>query len=275
MAWVYRVSLSLRVHVSGIIAASAIYCIASFVGVGAWAGDTGSASGVSARPAQTYEIWSGADVSAPGWSVYGGLTAALFGDLRESGWRIRAAGGYGRYRYTRSYWDADAYKEIDLRFVGYRRSIDTLLGYQFTFGPTTLKAFAGVTQEQKLDSAAAGSPIAFDDENGFQGERFGLKLAVETWTRLGDWGFVQADASWSQPMDSYAAQFRLGYRMGAGWSTGLEMAAYGNTFPDQGRAGAFLRFEWERGEVSVSGGAAGDELRARDAYGTLNVLLRF
>lgn len=228
-----------------------------------------------ARPRQIYEAWTGADASGLGWSVYGGLTAALFGDLRTSGWRLRAAGSYGEYRYNRSYWDSGTLEEINLRFTGHHRSLDTLLGYQFSYGPATIKAFGGLTQVLKLDVSQSGAPIALDDENGFQGERRGLKLALETWTRLSDWGFVQADASWSQPAESYAARLRLGYLLGQGWSLGPELSAFGDLIPDQGRAGAFLRFEWGSGEASMSAGVAGDQHRADEVYGTVNVLLRF
>jgi hypothetical protein len=68
---------------------------------------------------------------------------------------------------------------------------------------------------------------------------------------------------------------RLGYRIGPSWSTGLELSAFGNLIPDQGRAGAFVRFEWTAGEISLSTGAAGDQLRANEAYGTINAMVRF
>ena len=271
----YRVSFSRGLRAFARIAVGAAYFIGSIVHGAASAGDSPTDGAVTARSRQTYEAWAGADASAPGWSIYGGLTAALFGDLRDNGWRLRASGSYGEYRYSRSYWDSVAKEEVHLRFVGHHRAIDTLLGYQLSSGPVTVKGFAGLTQVHKLDAAQPGSPIALDDENGFQGDRLGLKLALETWTRLSDWGFLQVDASWSQPTDSYAARLRLGYRLWSGWSLGPELSAFGNLMPDQGRAGAFIRFEWDRGEVSLSAGALGDQRGAEEAYGTINALFRF
>ncbi len=262
-------------YVLGRVAAGAAFYIAASIGAAVQAESGRSASAESAHSAQTYEVWAGADVTASGWSAYGGLTAALFGDIRDSGWRLRASASYGEYRYTRSYWDADAVKEVNLRFIGHRRSIDTLLGYQFAWGPATVKAFAGLTQEQKLDTAHEGSPIALDDENGFQGERFGVKLALETWTRLSDWGFIQADVAWSQPVEAYSGRLRLGYRLGQSWSIGPELATYGNLIPDHGRIGAFARFEWGSGEISVSAGTVGDRFDANQSYGTVSALVRF
>lgn len=248
--------------------------VASVTGA-AWAGDSLAASADAPPLRQTYEVWGGADASSTGWSAYAGLTAALFGDLRDQGWRLRAAGSYGEYRYSRSYWDSVAKDEVNLQMTGHHRALDTLLGYQLFWGPATIKAFVGLTQLQKLDVAQQGSPIALDDENGFQGERIGVKLAVETWTRLSDWGFVQADASWSQPTESYSARLRLGYRLGPAWSLGPELSAFGNLMPDQGRMGAFVRFEWEKGEISLSTGASGEPRHADEAYGTINALIRF
>lgn len=267
----YRVSYLQRLRAGALGAACLIGLL---IVTSAWASDRLASGAAAASTRQVYEAWAGADASALGWSAYTGLTAALFGDLRESGWRLRASGSYGEYRYSRSYWDSAAKDELNLRFTGHRWAFDTLVGYQHSWGPLTVKAFAGITQVRKLDSAAPGSPIALDDENGFQGDRLGLKLALETWTRLSHWGFLQADASWSQPTDSYATRLRLGYRLSPAWSIGPEISAFGNLLPDQGRVGGFVRFEWGRGEVSLSAGMGGDQ-RLDEPYGSVNALFRF
>ena len=272
----YPVSRWWRVYAGGKLAVGAVVIAAGLATGTASAGEGLAATGVTARHDYTYEAWAGADVGAPGWSVYGGLTAALFGDVRDNGWRVRSSASYGEYRYRRSYWDSVHQKEHKhLHFVSQRYTVDALVGYQQTLGPTTVKGFAGLVEEHKLDVAKAGAPIMLDDENGLEGTRRGLKLAIETWTRLGSWGFVQADMSWSAPLDSYAGRVRLGYRLDAHWSAGTEASVYGNGVPDQGRAGGFVRLEWEAGEISLSSGVAGDEHRASGVYGTLNALLRF
>lgn len=277
----YPVSRWGRVCAIGKLAVGTVVTAAGLATGTASAGDGLSATGVTARQdytyqGYTYEAWAGADVAGPGWSVYAGLTAALFGDVRDNGWRVRSSAGYGEYRYRRSYWNSETQKEHKhVHFVSQRYAVDGLLGYQHTLGPTTVKGFAGLVEEHKLDVARAGAPIMLDDENGLEGARRGLKLAIETWTRLGNWGFVQADMSWSAPLDSYASRVRLGYRLDAHWSAGSEASVYGNGIPDQGRAGGFVRLEWKAGEISLSSGVAGDEHRVSGAYGTLNALLRF
>jgi len=256
-------------------AAGAAWFVVISTGGAALAQVGNSSDSAATRPARTYEGWSGADTAAPGWSVHGGITAALYGDIRDTGWRVRTAGSFGQYRYKRTYWDANAYKVVDIAFSAERRSVDALFGYQLAWGPATIKVFGGMTQEQKLDAARGTSPIALDDENGFQGERIGLKFALETWTRLADWGFVQADLAWSQPTDSYSGRLRMGYRINQSWSAGPELAAFGNLIPDEGRLGAFARFEWERGEVSVSAGTTHNSVGSEEAYATVSALLRF
>ena len=248
--------------------------------LGVWAsnasaGDDEAAAALDVRKRQTYETWAGAEVTSAGWSVHGGLTAALFGDVRDSGWRLRGALSYGQYRYSRGYWNAETKQNLHIDFVSHVRTSDVSVGYQHAVGPVTIKAFAGLTEASKLDAARGTSPIALDDENGLEGSRLGVKLALETWTRLGDWGFLQADMSWSEPRNSTSGRARIGYRLGPSWSAGLEVAMFGNLIPDQGRVGSFVRFEWQAGEISLSAGGAGDDLRPDGGYATLNALLKF
>lgn len=227
------------------------------------------------RPQYQYEGWGGADGAGTSWSTYGGMNAALFGDIRENGWRLRTSGGYGRYSYQRPIYDPFRRRLVTAEFHGEMTFADALLGYQQAFGPLIVKAYAGLTEEHHAILPANGSPLAFDDENAVQGAGRGAKVALETWLRLGDWGFVQTDLNWSQPFAAYSARLRIGTRLNPAWSAGLESAAFGNANHDQGRAGAFLRFEWSRGEVSLSAGAGGDNHEITGGYGSLNAMLRF
>lgn len=223
----------------------------------------------------TYEAAAGADGTGPSWSVYGGLTAALFGDLREDGFRLRASGGYGRYRYTRPYFDRTQRRFVWPEFFGEQTFTDLLIGYQATLGATTVKAYAGMTEERHSIAAGPHSPIAIDDENAVQGARRGAKIVIETWTRLSDWGFLQVDANWSQPFEAYGGRLRLGHHLDQGWSAGLESAAFGNLNHDGGRAGLFVRYEWTGGEVSASAGIDGDLDRIGGGYASIGALFRF
>lgn len=222
-----------------------------------------------------YEVSAGADGIGPTWSTYAALVAAPFGHIREDGFRLRTSAGYGEYRYTRPYFDPVQKRVVWLEFHGRQAFGDALIGYQTTIGPMVAKAFVGLSQEEHVLAAGAGSPISFDDENGVQGSRAGAKIVIETWTRLSDWGFLQADLNWSQPFEAYGARLRLGYLVGQGWSAGLETAAFGNLNHDSGRVGGFTRFEWSRGEISLSAGAEGDRHDIRSLYGSIGSVFRF
>lgn len=205
-------------------------------------------------------------MSASAWSLYGGMAFALTGTITSDGWRLRAASAYGSYRYGSLQWDGRERQER--RFRGDHASADLMLGYRYAFGPVIAKIYAGAAYESH-----AVHP--FDEENLGLGSRAGLKVLVETWTTLGQWGFVQTDASWSGPFSTFAARIRGGYRLNPGWSAGPEIAAFGTEDYAAGRIGAFVRYEWARAEVSASAGISDDRDHAAGGYGTASVLLRF
>ncbi|MGE0698128.1 MAG: cellulose biosynthesis protein BcsS [Hyphomicrobiaceae bacterium] len=258
-------------------ALAALWLGAPVVASRSLAGDGPPAIVPSVGKAPASETWAGADGMPRIWSAYLGSVAALGGSIRDDGWRVRASAAYSQSDYTRSYWDSALKEDRRIDFRSYRKTVDLMVGYHRQLGSVTLKVFAGAVLESKLDAAGKGAPIALDDENGFQGERYGPKLIVETWTRLSDLGFLQADASWSQPLDSFSSRLRLGWRLGEALSLGPELSVYGHSagIDESGRVGAFARLEWASGEISVSTGMAGNLDRTEGPYGSVNALLRF
>jgi hypothetical protein len=84
----------------------------------------------------------------------------------------------------------------------------------------------------------------------------------------------------------YTSRIRLGWKLWPELSVGFEGGAGGPLAPTlpttwqngMARAGAFLRYEWASGEVSISGGlsSAGDARHGHtDPFGTVSVLTRF
>lgn len=220
-----------------------------------------------------YETWGGGDGSGSALSLYGGMTASLFEDIRGNGVRLRTTASYGTYRYTRPY--ALAGGRAWQEFRGTMSSADLLLGYQHAFGPWIIKVFAGASQERHDIVAHGAGGLSIDDGNGVQGERLGFKGALETWLNIANVAFVQTDLSWSAPFKAYGTRVRAGYRLNPAFSTGLEAAVHGNANHDEGRLGAFLRFEWTGGEVSVSAGGAGNQRDVTGAYASVGLMLRF
>ena len=247
----------------------ALLCsLASAVGLGGARGyaDDWSASVELENPVYKYEAYAGAEATSFSRSFYGGMTTSLSGDIRVDGFRLRSAAGYGTYSYTSPRWNGVARAPVN--FSGVQSFTDLMLGYQHAFGPWIVKVFAGGNQDQHVIQP-------FDTENSVQGAKRGMKAALETWLSIGDIGFVQTETSWSQVFDTYGGRIRAGYRLNPAFSIGLEGAVNGNTVYETGRGGAFARFEWNRGEISASGGMAGDHAGATSGYGTIAVLFRF
>lgn len=232
-------------------------------------------STVVEAPPRTFnvETWAGGDGNDRSVSVYGGITASPFGDIRAEGFRVRAATGYGTYSYTRSYAvnDRRAWQE----FRGSMTTADIMAGYQVHIGAWIVKTFVGATQETHTLTPIGNGTLAIDERNEVQGERLGLKGAVETWLNIQNAAFLQTDMSWSQPFQAYGARLRAGYRINPAISTGLEAGVHGNANHDAGRAGAFLRFEWTAGEISASAGAAANHHEITGPYGSMAIMLRF
>lgn len=242
-------------------------------------------------PSYWRETYAGADVSRDVWLLYSGVTLAPTSDIYSDGIRLRASGGYGQYRYSghRSGDPPDKRRQ----FRGTITYVEALIGYQKRIGELTAKAFVGVAAIDH--TIAPGDPIAL---GGLltQGMDYGLKGALELWLNLGSDAWTSLDASWTGAHQTYAGRWRMGYRVLPTVSIGMETGINGHTMSDsrvladgsrserlrpQTRVGAFARYEWNGGEISVSGGVANSayDFSATDGfddfYGTVNWLMRF
>jgi hypothetical protein len=205
------------------------------------------------------ETWSGAEVFPRVWSVYAGATWAPFGSVREDGFRLRGVSGYGRYD------------------TGTAAFGDVLVGYHKQLGPLTIKVFGGLT-------VLSYAPDPGEPWPALAGNEFGAKGVLEAWWNITDQAWASLDLSWASTHMDYGSRVRLGWRLWPELSAGLEGGSGGTAEPalehDTARIGAFLRYEWATGEVSVSGGWAADGTwRERQwppgPFGTVAVLTRF
>jgi hypothetical protein len=269
---------------------------------GALATATPVAAGEDDRPSwrevwKWREAWSGVDASRDNWLVYSGMTLAPFSHIHEPGLRFKFAGGYGHYSYSgdRSTTPIPDVTNFDAQtYFG-----EALVGYLERWGPLTAKAYGGV--------AMIGHAISpFDPENVVFGDEFGFKGVLELWLDIGSSGYAALDLSWNTAHDTRAARSRLGLRATPSLSAGLEAwldlnaqsdcdlgwdnsAACGDGLAtgdentellDYTRAGVFMRYEWDGGEVSLSGGVSGGSfMNSGDAspepYGTVNWITQF
>jgi cellulose biosynthesis protein BcsS len=221
---------------------------------------TAEAEEPAAAAPPAFETWSGAQVFPHIWSVYGGITWAPFGSVREDGLRVRGVSGYGSYG------------------AGSAAFGDILLGYHKQLGTVTIKVFGGFT------TVSYAPDLGQEPWPALYGTEYGAKGVLEGWWTISDQAWASLDLSFGSTHMDYGSRVRLGWRLWPELSAGLEGGAGGTAQPDlehdTSRLGAFLRYEWASGEVSVSGGWAADGTWSErewpaGAFGTVAVLTRF
>ena len=194
------------------------------------------------------EAWAGADASSNVWLLYTGLTVAPYCHMFDDGLRLRFTGGYGGYAY-------EGYRRRGhngglASFKGRMAFTDVLVGYLKRFGPLTAKGFVG--------AAAIGHDIRpLDADNPVQGLDYGPKVVVEFWLNMGPEAWSSVDLNWTSLHYTYAGRVRTGYRILDQVSAGVEARIDGNALDKDVRGGAFVRYEWHGGEISIAGGVAG------------------
>ncbi|HXF55380.1 MAG TPA: cellulose biosynthesis protein BcsS [Hyphomicrobiaceae bacterium] len=208
------------------------------------------------------EIWAGAGGTSHAWSLYSGFTYAPFGPLAAEGWRLRIVAGYGEYHYRGGSAVGQATVQGTATFA------DALVGYQTRLGVAIIKAFAGVNADlHGLDPN--------DPDNAVSGDAIGWKLGFEGWLDVTPAIWTALDLSYASAHDSYASRVRFGYRLSPELSLGLEAGAFGNAESDSGRGGAFIRYQWLSGEISLSAGISGDIDQPTNPYGSVLWLTRY
>jgi len=221
-----------------------------------------------ADPADSYgwqEFWTGVDASNHVWLAYSGATIAPSSDIFSDGVRLRAA-TVGKYSYVG---ERNAREQSFAAQTGFA---DALVGYLERLGPLTAKAFVGI-------SAIEHDVRPYDPQNPVQGRAYGPKGVVELWLNMGESAWSSLDASWTSAHETYAGRMRTGYRLFDDVSIGLEARVNGNALDKDARGGAFLRYAWHGGEVSLAGGLAGrffDDARdMHDPYATFCWLMQY
>ena len=141
------------------------------------------------------------------------------------------------------------------RFHGITGWGDALAGYHLQLGTLTLKPFAGISMVQHVVA-----PI--DPVSQTVGRTVGIKLALDSWLRLGPAAWLNVDGGWTAVHATAQVKGRLGYRVWRDLSVGVEASALSDVNQEMRRAGLFVRYAWERGEVSIGGGVLGRDWQA-------------
>lgn len=233
------------------------------------------------------EVWIGADATPRSWLIYSGMTIAPYSAIHDDGLRFRFASGYGQYRWQGKVAAGDGERARGSGDVTY---IDGLVGYLKRYGPLTSKAFAGVTfSSHSIRDLVLPNGTGFDPgEEPISGDEFGAKLALEFWLNIGSDAWSSLDLNWTQAHDAYSVRWRGAYRLWPTVSLGLEAIVNGDGRYDVGalvedpgfehlnrRGGAFIRYEWFGGEVSLAGGVSASRDEGTKPYMTLNWITQF
>jgi hypothetical protein len=214
------------------------------------------------------EFWVGAEAFRDVLSLYAGATQAVFGNLRQDGLRLRVVSAYSRYRYTGLRYERLIDDATPVTFKGEARIIDLLAGYQWSYGSTTAKLFAGWAIAEHMISP-------FDVETTVQGRASGLKGALELWHNLGDRAWISADFSYARTYGAHSHRLRFGGRPTETISLGPELSWIGHQENRTTRIGVFLRFDDGINEISASAGASMPRGDMPGAYATVQWLRRF
>ena len=149
---------------------------------------------------------------------------------------------------------------------------DAMAGYHLQLGSLTLKPFAGISMVEHWST-----PV--DPVSRINGRSIGAKVSLDTWWRINSTAWLNVDGAWSQVQETASLRARLGYRLFEDFSVGIEAAALSDVSQEMRRAGLFLRYAWEKGEVSVGGGVSGrswdDAARHAQPYVGITLLGRF
>lgn len=255
------------------------WTLRAFLAVAVWVAPIAAAHADEVKPQYgRQEVWGGADTTKDVWLVYSGMTLAPFSEhIYSPGLRLRASGGYGQYHYEATSQSCPFFinlgackstaRTINVDFT----YAEALAGWHDTFGDLTVKGFVGIASISHL----LNSP---DPGNVTTGTEIGPKAVVELWLNIGSFGWTSLDLAYTTAHDTGSARWRGGWRMLRHLSIGPEARFDQSGIQQSARVGAFARYDWDGGEISVASGFAetltlDDQDRA--LYGTVNVLLQF
>jgi hypothetical protein len=221
----------------------------------------------AAAPVKIYStvLFGGFDYRKDSYYGYGGIVAALNGNIATDGFLVRAMGLYNPYRYTST---AVAGGIVD----GKMSAGEAMIGYQKYFPGVTARLFVGVDYEHHKLSPA--NPL---DRNN--GTHWGVHARGELDAPyLSQWHY-NLHGSYGSATRRYWVRGRAGYNF-AGVIVGPEGLATGNWVSNEQRVGGFLMFRSPQlapFEVSFSGGySQTDNTRGgKSGYGTVELSVAF
>lgn len=219
------------------------------------------------------DFFGGIDMAKGTAFAWMGVTYAPLGMLAEDGWRVRLAGGAGRYSYRTSAApdginDANAFSGEVLG--GYRKAFRNIFGQTFYVG-----AFAGLHYEDQI-------LVYADPSNPARGSKAGIKGSLEAYARVWERYIGTAFVSISSVHNKHHGKFAALYELtetwslrGERWAFGGEIAALGDARYNEERAGPVTSLTLDKKIITLSAGVLQNSGRGDGGYVTLSVYSPF
>jgi hypothetical protein len=238
----------------------------SLASSGALAADWYTGSPMTSRPSGPFNPLASLDLSftAANDQLAGALigTFAPFSGLEQNGFRMRAIGLLGGYKY-----DATA-PGVGV-VTGNQVGGSLLMGYEWVVDRTKIGLYAGLdAMNNRLDK--------FDPNNDTAGTTFGARIGLDFYTRPTDATMAAGTFTYSTANNGYYMRLRGGMAVYEQTYLGPELLVQGDNFYTQWRLGVGLsNIQLGPVQIGVSGGYVNDSSRGNGAYGILDTRLTF
>jgi hypothetical protein len=202
-------------------------------------------------------FFGGVDVASSSQFAWSGVVGSPTGLLHEDGLRLRAAGGFGRYKYETQAVPGGTNE-------GNVSSGELMIGYRRDFGGVIVTSFVGLHAENQR--------LSFSDPgNEAQGTAFGAKAAIETFARLHPHWTLATSAAASTVHRSYHARAAISREYPSGFALGVEALVHGDARYHEPRVGLLAQATFSRTVLSIAGGYLDNSDKGSGAYATVSI----
>jgi hypothetical protein len=200
----------------------------------------------------------------------GAVTAAVGGNLQQSGLRARVDGIIGGYSYTATLPPvAPATIGLQQRIQARQGGGGALAGYAWVSPDWTVALYAGVD--------VINTTLNHNDPNNHtQGTSVGARIAGDFYGMLAPRVMVSGFGSYSTNVSTFYTRFKTGYAVWDGVYLGPEFSALGNSFYSEYRAGLHMTgLKLGLLSLGLSGGVTASRLNGAGVYGLLDARIGF
>jgi hypothetical protein len=198
------------------------------------------------------------------------VSAAIDGNMQQSGYRAHVEGMAGQYEYQTTIAPvAPAKVGTTIDVHARQENVGALAGYAWVSRDWTYAVYGGV---EVINTTLSYS----DPTNATKGVHIGGKIAGEFYGTPSKSTMLSGYASYSMANSQYYTRFKAGYSIMNAFYLGPELMALGNQFYTEYRAGIHLSgLKLGRLSLGLSGGALRNSVSGSGGYGLLDARVSF